>query len=126
MRTLTELAEGQRDPERWSTGVLRRVAAHDSSTRGDEFVPGITDKETRKGFRVRCTSTPEADLVIGDWTLSATPRQALLQVDDQTVRYVTPTLLTYLEQQNLLQPGTVLVVGRLIQGDFGEALLIFV
>lgn len=69
----------------------------------------------------------EAELVIADWTLVPLRHQAKLQVDARTtVRYVTPFFLAELQTQDLLRPGKVLVVDRLVQGDFGKALLIFV
>ncbi len=76
--------------------------------------------------RVTFVGRPEeADLIVGDWTLTPTPRLALLQVDQETVGYVTPALLAGLEERGLLQPGIVLVVGRLVKGALGEHLLVF-
>jgi len=67
-----------------------------------------------------------ADLVVGDENAVVSPRQALIQVNDRTARYVTPELLNYLEQKDLLTGGSVVVLGNIYTGDFGEALLLFV
>lgn len=79
-----------------------------------------------KGLIRYASVMEDADLVIGDWTLEALPHQAFLQVDAQTAQKVTPLLIFQLADQDLLKPGKVLVVGMLVQGDFGEALLLFV
>ncbi len=48
-----------------------------------------------------------------------------LQVDLSTIRSVTPAFLAHLELQDLLRPGKTIVVGLIVQGDFGEALVVF-
>ncbi|MBI3332999.1 MAG: hypothetical protein HYZ93_02780 [Candidatus Omnitrophica bacterium] len=69
----------------------------------------------------------DAAIVIGDESVRGTVRQALIQVNDSTVVAVTPALLRYLAQKQLLVPGTVVDLNLLWRraGDSGEALLIF-
>ena len=72
------------------------------------------------------TNREVADVVIGDETLPVLPRQVLIQVNPSTAQYVTPELLNYLDQEDFLAPGTVVILHSYYKGDFGEGLLIFV
>ena len=75
-----------------------------------------------------------ADFVIGDAAFvrsqSAQPAAAeklFLQVDEPAfVRHITPLLLSQiLHRRDLFPAGSILMVGALVTGDLGEALLIF-
>ncbi|MBI3616132.1 MAG: hypothetical protein HY211_06415 [Candidatus Omnitrophica bacterium] len=69
----------------------------------------------------------EAAIVIGIESTRITAKQALLQVNENTVGSVTPALLKYLEDKGLLNPGAVVVLHLRFKrsGDLVDSFLLF-
>ncbi len=74
----------------------------------------------------------KADLIVADLSFETGKRQELLlqgkiflEVTAETAPAVTPFFLIHLQARGLLEKGAYLFVGKLLQGDLGEGLLIF-
>ena len=98
----------------------------------DQGVPGRDDLITsleNAGITVlkKPGEAKEAAIVIGIESTRVTAKQALLQVNENTVGFVTPALLKYVEDKDLLNPGGVVVLHLLFKrsGELVDSFLIF-
>jgi len=106
-----------------------------TSTRNVFVEKGVSwnkDGQVEKSLEgyVNFVPTPEmADLIIAEdrAEIKVSPHQAFLQVNADTARAVTPGLLKHLEDQHLLNPGSVMVLDILLKrvGEDGEDVRLF-